>query len=244
MTGYLGQYVEHPKWKISKIQISNSCGHFVEHWQREIKPNQVYCGCTVLARSSAVAMLLGISTVDPSAPSPDPSQEKRREGEVCAQGPLLVIFFPARCRPPWRRQSRPTASRSRARTPPARPRGRRAQCRSTRAPRTPTPTSFWTALPSTLWPIKGPSDQTRRRTPLPATSQTTPFHPSRSGSSTPATPARYWTSGAPPRSTTWEQAATGNRWRRRTAADSARRRRALHPPRHSLTVEHSSLQRR
>jgi hypothetical protein len=35
-------------------------------------------------------MLLGIPTVDSSAPSPDPSQEKRREGEVCTQGPLPV----------------------------------------------------------------------------------------------------------------------------------------------------------
>jgi hypothetical protein len=82
MTGHLGQYVEHPKWKISKIQISNSCGHFVEHWQREIKSNQVYCGCTVLARSSAVAMLLDGASIDSSAPSPDPSHEKRREEEM------------------------------------------------------------------------------------------------------------------------------------------------------------------
>jgi hypothetical protein len=95
MTGHLGQYVDHSNWKISKIQISSSCGHFVEHWQREIKPNQFYCGCTVLVRSTPVAMLLGISTVDSSAPSPDPSQEERRGDEVCAQGPLPVTFFPA-----------------------------------------------------------------------------------------------------------------------------------------------------
>jgi hypothetical protein len=127
MTGYLGQYVDHPKWKISKIQISNSCGHFVEHWQKEIKPNRFYCGCTVLVRSTPVAMLLGISTVDSSAPSPDPSLEKRREDEVCTQGPLPVIFFPARCRPPCPRQSRPTAPRGQARTLPARERGRRGR---------------------------------------------------------------------------------------------------------------------
>jgi hypothetical protein len=118
MTGYLGQFVEHPKWKISEIQISNSCGHFVEHWQREIKPNRFYCGCTVLARSRAVAMLLDGASIDSSAPSPDPSQEKRREDEMCAQGPLPVPLLPARCRPPWRRQSRPTTSRSRASTLP------------------------------------------------------------------------------------------------------------------------------
>jgi hypothetical protein len=32
----------------------------------------------VLAHSSTVAMLLGLSSIDSSAPSPDPSQEKRR----------------------------------------------------------------------------------------------------------------------------------------------------------------------
>jgi hypothetical protein len=72
-------------------------------------------------------MLLGISTVDSSAPSPDPSLEKRREDEVCTQGPLPVIFFSARCRPPCPRQSRPTAPRGQARTPPARPQGRRGR---------------------------------------------------------------------------------------------------------------------
>jgi hypothetical protein len=125
MTGHLGQDVDHSNWKISKIQISSSCGHFVEHWQREIKPNRFYCGCTVLVRFTPVATLLGISTVDSSAPNPDPSEEKRREDKVCAQGPLPDIFFPARCRPPWRRQSRHTALRGRASSLPARPRDRR-----------------------------------------------------------------------------------------------------------------------
>jgi hypothetical protein len=39
---------------------------------------------TVLARSSAVAMLLDGASIEPSAPSPDPSHEKRREEEMCA----------------------------------------------------------------------------------------------------------------------------------------------------------------
>jgi hypothetical protein len=93
------------------------------------KSNQIlihWC-CTVLARPRTVAMLLGDAAVEPSAPSPDPSQEKRREEEHCAQGPLRVIFFSARCRPPCPRQSRPTAPRGRARTLPARPRDRRAR---------------------------------------------------------------------------------------------------------------------
>jgi hypothetical protein len=87
MTGYLGQYVDHPKWKISKIQISNSCGHFVEHWQKEINSNRFHWCCTVLVRSTPVAMLLGISTVEPSFPSPDPSREKGRKEEKRAKAP-------------------------------------------------------------------------------------------------------------------------------------------------------------
>jgi hypothetical protein len=79
----------------------------------------------VLARSSTVAMLPGLSSIDSSFPSPDPSREKRREEEKRCQGPLPVTCCPARCRPPWRRQRRPTAPRSRADTSPAPPRGRR-----------------------------------------------------------------------------------------------------------------------
>jgi hypothetical protein len=41
----------------------------------------------VLVRSTPVAMLLGIPTVDSSPPSPDPSREKWREEEKRAQGP-------------------------------------------------------------------------------------------------------------------------------------------------------------
>jgi hypothetical protein len=125
MTGYLIQYDEHPKWKILKIRILSSCGHFVEHWQEQIKSNQVYWCCTVLARSCAVAMLLDDATVEPSFPIPDPSREKRREEEKRTQGPLPATLFPARCRPAWRRQRRPTALRGRAITLPARPRDRR-----------------------------------------------------------------------------------------------------------------------
>jgi hypothetical protein len=122
MTGYLIQYDEHPKWKILKIQILSSCGHFVEHWQKKIKLKSTSLCCTVRARPGTAAMLLDGASIDSSSLSPDPSQEKRRDGEVCTQGPLPVTFCPARCRPAWRRQSRPTASRGRARTLLARPR--------------------------------------------------------------------------------------------------------------------------
>jgi hypothetical protein len=91
------------------------------------KSNQIlsYWCCTVRARLSTVAMLLDDATVEPSFPSPDPSREKRREEEKRTQGPLPASSFPARCRPPWRRQSRHTALRGRASTLPARERGRR-----------------------------------------------------------------------------------------------------------------------
>jgi hypothetical protein len=70
-------------------------------------------------------MLLDGASIDSSSPSPDPSQEKRREAEVCAQGPLPVTRCPARCRPSGRRQRRPTVPRGRTSNPPARERERR-----------------------------------------------------------------------------------------------------------------------
>jgi hypothetical protein len=110
--------------------------------------------------------------------------------------------------------------------------------------RAPEPASFWTPAPSSLRPINNPADQTERLALSPATSQTCLFRPACSSSPLPAPPARYWTWRVPPRSTTWEQAAAGNRRRSIAAADSARRRRVLHPLRHALAVEQSSLQRR
>jgi hypothetical protein len=96
-------------------------------------------------------------------------------------------------------------------------------------------------LLSTLRPIKGPADQMRRRTQSPATSQTRSFHPARSSSLTPATPARYWTRRAPPRSTTPEQAAAGNRRRSHAGVFSAPRRQVLLPLRTSPSPPSSSL---
>jgi hypothetical protein len=113
--------------------------------------------------------------------------------------------------------------------------------RASNAARTPATASFWPRLPSSLRPIKGPADQTQRRTSLPAPSQTPSFSPACSGSPSPASPEWYWTRGAPPRSTTWRPAAAGNRRRRSTAADPARRRRVLLPLRLAIAVEHLSL---
>jgi hypothetical protein len=58
---------------------------------------------------------------------------------------------------------------------------------------------------------------------------------------TPAPPARYWTWRAPPRSTTWEQAAAGN-WRRsRAAVVSTPHRQVLLPLRTPPSPSSSSL---
>jgi hypothetical protein len=111
--------------KFQKFEFQTLAGISSNTGRSKLNQIEFYWCCTVLARPSAVAMPIGISTVDSSAPSPDPSQEKRRGDEFCAQGPLPVISFPARCRPSWRRQSRPTALRGQAITLPARERGRR-----------------------------------------------------------------------------------------------------------------------
>jgi hypothetical protein len=132
MTGYLIQDDDHPNWKFSKIQILSSCEHFVEHWQKKIQPNRITVRITVLARSCAVSMLLDGASIVSSVPSPDPSQEKRRGNELRTQGPLPATFCPARYRPAWRRQRRPTAPRGQADTFLARTRGRRA-CYALRA---------------------------------------------------------------------------------------------------------------
>jgi hypothetical protein len=160
---------------------------------------------TVAVRPAPVAMLLGDAAVEPSSPCPDPSHEKRREEENCAQGPLPVVLLlctlptampsPAPTHSP--RQHRPTALRGRASTLPACPRGRRARCCSMRTARAPEPGSFWTPSPSSLRPINTPADQTERLAPSPATSQTHSPLPSRPSSTSPAPPATYWTRRAP-----------------------------------------------
>jgi hypothetical protein len=201
--------------------------------------------CTVLARSNPVDMLLDGATVEPSPLCPDPSHGKRRRrGGSTRDPPLSSSQQPARHRPPCPRQHRPTALCGRDQNPPAREQGRCARCRSTHAPRAPEPVSFWPPLPSSLRPIKGTADQTNQLAPSPATSQTRSFHPARSSSSTPATPARYWTRRAPSRSTTPEQAAAGNRRRSFAGVFSAPRRRVLLPLRHAVAIEQSSLHHR
>jgi hypothetical protein len=65
-------------------------------WRIKIGKILITVSFTVLARSNPVAMLLDGASVDSSAPCPNPSHEKRREEENCAQGPLPVFFFSAR----------------------------------------------------------------------------------------------------------------------------------------------------
>jgi hypothetical protein len=197
---------------------------------------------TVAVRLTPVAMPLDNAAVEPSALCPDPSREKgRRRGDSTQDPPLSSSQLAARRRPPCPRQHRPTALRGRDRNPPAREQGRRAQCRSTHAPRAPAPASYWTPSPSTFRPIKGPADQTNQLAPSPATSQTRSFHPACSSSTSPAPPASYWTWRAPPCSTSWEQVAAGKYWRNLAGVDSARRRRVLLPLRTPPSPSSSSL---
>jgi hypothetical protein len=195
---------------------------------------------TVAVRLWPVAMLLGDASVDPSAPCPDPSHEKRREGEELRPGPPPRPSSSCTMDAPEPTHSLPQPSQHPPSTPPRPP----CTVRPSHVARAPKPASSWTPAPSSLRPINTPADQTERLAPSPATPQTHSLRPACSSSTTPAPPARYWTWRAPPRSTTWEQAAAGNRRRSITAADSARRRRVLLPLRHALAVEQSSLQRR
>jgi hypothetical protein len=91
MTGYLIQYDEHPKWKILKIQILSSCGHFVEHWQQQIKSNQIllvlHCSSSLHACSHA----LGGCLVDASPLCPDPSPGRRRRRGGSTPGPPSLL---------------------------------------------------------------------------------------------------------------------------------------------------------
>jgi hypothetical protein len=91
MTGYLDQYVEHPKWKILKIQILSSCEHFVEHWQKQ---NQMKSKLLVLHCSSslhACSHALGGCSVDASPLCPDPSPGRRRRRGGSTPGPPSLL---------------------------------------------------------------------------------------------------------------------------------------------------------
>jgi hypothetical protein len=114
--------------KFQNFEFEILAGNSSNTWQMKSSQIEATVGCTILARSRTVATLLDDATVEPSAPCPDLSREKGRNGGKCAQGPLPDLLLPARCRPPWMRQSRPIALRSRGDTLPAHPRGRRARC--------------------------------------------------------------------------------------------------------------------
>jgi hypothetical protein len=244
MTGYLSQYDEHPKWKILKIRILSSCGHFVEHWQKQIKMKSIslelHCAGSLQHCRHAPWPLL--DRLQRPQPRPKPGEAEGRRGLRPGPPPSnpLPCTMPTILEAPEETHSTPRPSHK----PPSTRAWPPWPERASNAARAPVPSSFWPRLPPTLRPIKGPADQTKQRTQSPATSQTCSLSPACLSSPSPAPPEWYWTSGAPPRPTTWEQAAAGNRRRRRTAADPARRRRALHPLRHSLAVEQSSLQRR
>jgi hypothetical protein len=157
--------------------FENSNFEFLRAFRRTLaEENQnrikLHWSCTVLARSSTVAMLLGLSSIDSNSPSPDPSQEKRREAEVCTQGPppnnLLPRAMPTSLEAPEETHSTPRPNH----VPPSTRAWPPWPERPSNAARTPATASFWPRLPSTLQPIKGPADQTQSLTSLPSTSQT------------------------------------------------------------------------
>jgi hypothetical protein len=106
----------------------SSCGHFVKHWQKQIKmkSRSLVLHCSSSSKRCGHAPGRCLERLQPPLPRPKPwkKEEKRRQHPGT---PLSSSQQPARCRPPWRLQSRPTASRSQARTLPARERGRRAR---------------------------------------------------------------------------------------------------------------------
>jgi hypothetical protein len=79
--------------KFQKFKFKTLAGISSNTGRHKSKQIEFTVGCTVLARSRTVAILLDDATVEPSAPCPVPSHEKGRDEEKCAQGPLPVFFF-------------------------------------------------------------------------------------------------------------------------------------------------------
>jgi hypothetical protein len=228
--------------KFQKFKFEFLAGIVSNTWQTKIEKNRVYCEdhCCCPSQPCSHARGRRRGRAQPPLPRLEPWEVEGRRGTRPGP-PLSVSSLSASSRPPWPRQSWPTALRGRDKSPPAREQGRRARCCSTRIARAPAPASYWTPSPPTLWPIKAPADQTNQLAPLPATSQTPSPLPARSRSTSPAPPARYWTRRAPPRSTSVKHAAAGNWWRRLAGVFSARRRQALLPLRSPPSPSSSAL---
>jgi hypothetical protein len=84
--------------KFQKFEFQTLAGISSNTGRQESNQIEFTVGCTVLARSRTVAMLLDDASIAPSAPSPDPSREKGRRGEGSTPDPPL--FFPAFCMSP------------------------------------------------------------------------------------------------------------------------------------------------
>jgi hypothetical protein len=111
-------------------------------------------------------------------PKPGEAEGRRRVRPGPPPRLLLLWTFPTTLPSPEQTHSLPRPSQDPSSTRPWPP----CPERPSNAARAPAATSFWTALPSTLRPIKGPSDQTNQRTPSPATSQTRSLSPACSSS--------------------------------------------------------------
>ena len=101
-------------------------------------------------------MLSGLPSIVSSSPCPDPSQEKRRKEEKRTQGPLPVTRCPARYRPAWRHQRRPTGPRGRPSNLPARERERRDRSELATPPGPPCSEAFGRLVSRRLGLYKAP----------------------------------------------------------------------------------------
>jgi hypothetical protein len=216
--------------RFQKFEIQILAGIWSNTWWAKIGENRFHCEHHCSPSLEPCSHAWSASLVEPSPLCPDPSREKWRRRRRTRPGPpSLLPLLSARRWPLRPRQSWPTAPRRRDQAPPAREQGRPARCRSTHVARAPAPASYWTPSPPTPWPIKTPADQTNEHTPLTATYQTHSPLPARPRSTSPASPVRYWTRKAPPRSASVEQADAENWWRSLAGVFSARRRRVLLP---------------
>jgi hypothetical protein len=122
MTGYLIQYDEHPKWKILKIQILSSCGHFVEHWQKKIKmkSTSLVLHCSSSPRHCCHAAGRCLDRFQRPQPRPKRGEAERRRGLHPGPPPsnLLPRAMPTSLEAPEPTHSLPRPSKNPPSTPP------------------------------------------------------------------------------------------------------------------------------
>jgi hypothetical protein len=154
ITGNLGQYVDHPKWKFSKFRIWTSCGQFVEHLEDENRANldhyELHCSSSLKPCRHAAGHLRG--RPQPPLPRPGPWEvEGRRRTRP---GPPPLCLTSPRTTPTTLPSPAPTHSMPQPRPkPPSTPPRPPCPAWPLHPARTPEPASFWIPTPPTLRPI-------------------------------------------------------------------------------------------